>query len=120
MIRTLIALVAVMALVGGCGMFGKKSTPQQSALTDVAPPPSPSHGPTTPVTVVPVTSDVASPADAAAPAAGQKYTVKKGDTLWSLAAKTYGNGTQYKKIESANPSIKNGRINVGQTITLPQ
>lgn len=33
------------------------------------------------------------------------YTVKKGDTLWAIAKKYYGNGNLYDKIYKANKSI---------------
>ena len=55
----------------------------------------------------------------AAPIAGGKYTVKKGDTLWGVAQRTYGNGNQYKKITAANPQIKNDTLIAGAVITLP-
>lgn len=35
----------------------------------------------------------------------QSYTVKKGDTLWAIAKKYYGNGVQYSKIYNANKNI---------------
>lgn len=49
------------------------------------------------------------------------YTVVKGDCLWSIAKKYYGNGAQYKKIYEANKDkIKNPNlINVGQVLTIP-
>lgn len=47
------------------------------------------------------------------------YTVKKGDCLWNIAKKYYGNGAQYTKICNANKSIKNARITVGQKIIIP-
>jgi len=56
------------------------------------------------------------------PAASENsaYTVMKGDTLWAIAKKYYGNGAQYPKIVSANPGIKNPNlINVGQILTIP-
>jgi Tfp pilus assembly protein FimV len=31
------------------------------------------------------------------------YTVKQGDSLWSIAQKTYGSGSKWRKILSANP-----------------
>ena len=54
------------------------------------------------------------------PSSGKTYTVKKGDTLWAIAKRTYGRGTEYKKIAKANPKIKNPNlIYPGQVITLP-
>ena len=49
------------------------------------------------------------------------YTVKKGDTLWGIAKKYYGNGAQYTKIYNANKGkIKNPNlIYVGQVFTIP-
>lgn len=36
---------------------------------------------------------------------GSKYTVKSGDTLWSIAKKYYGSGAKYIKIYNANKTI---------------
>lgn len=36
---------------------------------------------------------------------GQSYTVKNGDTLWGIATKFYGDGTQYTKIYNASKDI---------------
>ncbi len=49
------------------------------------------------------------------------YTVKKGDTLWGIAKKYYGNGSLYTKIFNANKGvIKNPNlIYVGQVFTIP-
>lgn len=51
----------------------------------------------------------------------KKYTVKKGDTLWAIAKKYYGNGAKYTKIVNANKSkIKNPNvIQVGWVLTIP-
>lgn len=50
------------------------------------------------------------------------YTVKKGDTLWAIAKKYYGNGAKYTRIYEANKSkIKNPNlIYPGQVFTIPQ
>lgn len=49
------------------------------------------------------------------------YTVKKGDCLWNIAKKYYGNGAQYKKIYNANKDkIKNPNlIYPGQKFLIP-
>jgi len=56
-----------------------------------------------------------------APAANKTYTVKKGDCLWNIAKKFYGNGAKYTKIYTANKSkIKNPNlIYPGQVLTIP-
>ena len=52
------------------------------------------------------------------PSAGTRYTVKKGDCLWNIAKKYYGNGMKYKDIASRN-NIKNPNlIYPGQVLTL--
>lgn len=35
---------------------------------------------------------------------GSSYTIKSNDTLWAIATRFYGNGTQYMKIYNANSS----------------
>ena len=50
---------------------------------------------------------------------GKSYVVKKGDTLWAIAQRTYGDGKQYRRIVAANPNIKGDRVFAGQKIVLP-
>ena len=40
-----------------------------------------------------------------AAAKSSKYTIKQGDTLWSIARKFYGKGTKWKTIYNANKDI---------------
>lgn len=47
------------------------------------------------------------------------YTIKKGDTFWSIAAREYGDGQKWKAISAANPSVDPKKLAVGQQITLP-
>lgn len=53
---------------------------------------------------------------------GKTYVVKKGDSLWTIAKRTYGNGTDLEKIYQANKSIigKNkNSIKPDQKLVLP-
>lgn len=52
----------------------------------------------------------------------RSIVVKKGETLWTIARRAYGNGSLYKKIIEANPHIKkNGKVLLitGQVIRVP-
>ncbi|MEE9913885.1 MAG: LysM peptidoglycan-binding domain-containing protein [Deltaproteobacteria bacterium] len=53
--------------------------------------------------------------------AKQYHEVKKGDTLWKIAEKYYGDGSLYKKIFEANQNIlKNpDLIKIGQKLHIP-
>ena len=55
------------------------------------------------------------------PPSPRTYTVKRGDCLWNIAKKFYGNGAQYTKIYNANRGkIKNPNlIYPGQVLTIP-
>lgn len=50
-----------------------------------------------------------------------KYVVKKGDSLWKIAGKVYGNPLKWHRIYRANKDkIKNpNRIYAGQVLTIP-
>lgn len=52
---------------------------------------------------------------------GKTHKVVKGDTLWAIAKKFYGNGSQYPKIANANKDkVKNPNlIYPGQVLTIP-
>ena len=57
-----------------------------------------------------------------APAASQTYTVVKGDCLFNIAKKFYGNGSKYTVIYNANKSVIGGNPNLiypGQVLTIP-
>lgn len=44
------------------------------------------------------------------------YTIKKGDTLWKIAKKYYGNGSKYTEIAKLNSISNPDKIKVGQKI----
>lgn len=68
-------------------------------------------------TVKPTTRETKAPSSSS----GKTYTVKRGDCLWNIAKRFYGNGAQYNKIYNANKGkIKNPNlIYVGQVLTIP-
>ncbi len=124
-----IGVLVVAGMAVGCSS-GKKD--DKKASVEYAPPPvAPVHDtmPVTPVATAPVGNAAVQPVGyerpapanypAPAPTGGTKYVVKKGDTLWSIAQRTYNDGQQWKRIVAANPNIKGERVMVGQTIILP-
>jgi nucleoid-associated protein YgaU len=61
-------------------------------------------------------------AEAAPEPEAETYEIKKGDTLWAIAQKYYGNGASYPKIVAANqPMIKDAdEIYPGQVLRIPK
>ncbi len=49
----------------------------------------------------------------------QSYTIRKGDTLWSIAREYYGDGKRWREIAQANPHVIPEKLRVGQVIMLP-
>jgi nucleoid-associated protein YgaU len=123
-----IGVLVVAGMAVGCS--SNKKPEASNAARDYAPQPAaPVHEATIPVTNVTPTPagggtvqnagfETPRPADPT-PMRGQEYVVKKGDTLWSIAAKKYNDGQQWKKIRAANPNIKGEQVLVGQKIILP-
>lgn len=52
-------------------------------------------------------------------AANSKYTVARGDTLWSISAKTYGTGYRWSEIATLNKLNDANLIHSGNVLTLP-
>lgn len=55
----------------------------------------------------------------AAPAAGGTETVNSRTTLWALAVKYYGDGTQWPRISAANGNIDPKKLQEGMVLTIP-
>lgn len=55
----------------------------------------------------------------AAPVTGGAEAVKSGTTLWALAVKYYGDGSQWTKISAANGNIDPKKLQEGMTLTIP-
>lgn len=124
-IWTATLLAAAIGFAGGC----KK---QNNDLSQVPPPPpQPAQETATfepvqpePVPAQPMMEPVPAQPDAGmadtSTAPGGTYTVEKGDTIYSIARKVYGNNARAKDIIAANPGIDPNKIKVGQVLNLPQ
>lgn len=56
---------------------------------------------------------------AASSSSGQTYTTQKGDTLWGIAKKFYGNGSRWTVIAEANGLSKDSPISSGMKLKIP-
>lgn len=65
--------------------------------------------------LIPVTVNADHPA-----AEGQSYTVQAGDTLWDIAERVYGDGSQFMKIAEASGIANPDLIHPGQVLTIPK
>jgi nucleoid-associated protein YgaU len=59
-------------------------------------------------------------AGAPAKSGGRSYTVQRGDTLSSIAAKQLGDSNRWKDIQAVNPGLDPNRLRVGDALRLPQ
>lgn len=51
---------------------------------------------------------------------GNSYTVVKGDSLWKISVRAYGDGFQWTKIAKANKLVNPNLIHAGNVFTLPR
>lgn len=51
---------------------------------------------------------------------GKKYTIQKGDGIWQIAEKAYGDGMMWSKIAEANKLQSPYNLEEGKTITIPR
>ena len=54
------------------------------------------------------------------PITGNTYTVAKGDCLWNIAVKAYGDGFKWVEIAKANKLVNPGIIHAGNILALPR
>lgn len=122
--------VALFGVLGVAALGCKSNKPAAEpvpTVTDVNPAmqPAPSNTTQTPAPVVvekaPVETAPVAKDQAKGSITGKKYTVQTGDTLYSIAKRKYGSGSQanINKVLKANPGLKPETLKAGQTITLP-
>jgi nucleoid-associated protein YgaU len=62
----------------------------------------------------------AAPADNSIPGSTTQYTIKSGDSLWTIAQKQLGNGDRFKDILKLNPKITaKSTLVVGSKLNIP-
>lgn len=71
------------------------------------------------ITIEKKTATVTEPAKAES-ISGESYTVVKGDHLWSIAVRAYGDGYKWTEIAKANNLTHPSYIEVGQELKLPR
>ena len=98
----------------GTALAGGAEAPAAPPQAPAAPPQPPAAPP-----VAPAAPPVAPAAPPVAPAQ-RIYTVVSGDTLWAIAERFYGDGSQYPKIASANGIANPDLIIAGQELTIPE
>lgn len=56
----------------------------------------------------------------ASPISGDKYTVVKGDNLWNIAVRAYGDGFKWVEIAKANKLVNPNLIHSGNVFVIPR
>lgn len=94
------------------GSAGGKEAPEPVVFDEVEPAPAPEPA------AAPAASNTATQLPPE-PAAIDTYVIRKGDTLWSIAKRFYGDGQRWVDIVNANPGIDPKKLIVGDEIILP-
>ena len=108
--RQFAILVATLGLVAACG-GGATPVPTEAptpAPTDIF---VPSEEPAATETVD------ASAEPAATPVSGERYTVKKGDTMWAIAQ---DHGISLAALKAANPDVDPKAMRIGTVLVIPE
>lgn len=121
-----LTFIILLGLIVGCGNKNNVAKADPAVL-NIAPAPIPSAEPfaATPINDTPTDVAFAAPMPAqpaygpAAPASPKTYTVKKGDTLFSIAKNHLGSGRDWQKIAAANPGLTPTKLKAGQQIAMP-
>jgi len=116
----MVLAAAVMFVVGCNTTQQRKEEPAQAPLADIAPEPAKDTGQAAHA-AEPV--EKVKPAEPASPGVGapRTYTVQRGDTLYSIARKFYGDGKHFRRILDANQNKISdpNKIKPGTNLVIP-
>lgn len=93
--------------------------PATAAAAPAAPAPAPAPVAPAPAPAAPAPAAPAPAPAAAAPAGPKTYTVVRGDNLWEIAQREYGDGRLWKKIAEANQLRRPNVISIGTQLQIP-
>jgi hypothetical protein len=115
-----LAALLLSSMMAGCNTWPfKKKQPIEPPIVNL-PPVNVTPDPIRPDPIDTVGLGDPIPVDTTPPVGGDStYTIKKKDTLWSIAVKHLGNGQRYREILAANPGLDAKKLAVGKTIALP-
>jgi 5'-nucleotidase/UDP-sugar diphosphatase len=117
--------VPLLLVIAAVGCSNKNKVQKNASVTDIGitAPREPSLAYAGPISAAPQPDAFYEPAitqtPSAAGTASGSYTVRKGDTLFSIAKQSYGNGNQWQRIASANPGLAPSTLKAGQKIMIP-
>jgi len=124
MMKRIAVFIALIILVSGCKKPAGPKTTETAALPAPARPGNklmPAAIPTeTPTSVKTHTYTVAERVgETPAPPPVRTHTIRKGDTLWSVAKDFYGSGRRWKEIAVANSITDESKLPVGKVLQNP-
>jgi len=115
-----VLLLACLGAVAGCQRPAQEwALDEQPDLLPVVEVTSDYEAPLEPEVVVVSPSVPLEPLPTKQPVQINTYTIQRGDTLWSIAQRIYGNGKRWRDIVKANEGLDPTKLRVGQKVILP-